>query len=1208
VPAEIPTDVLGRYPIAGEIGRGGMGAVLLGRDTDLKRDLAIKVLLHDADPDLLRRFVEEAQIGGQLQHPGIVPIYEIGLYADKRPYFTMKLVQGRTLTRLLAERPSPTHDSPRFLTIFQQVCQTLAYAHSRGVVHRDLKPSNIMVGAFGEVQVMDWGLAKVLPRTAGAGQTEAAVGVQTVRTEWGEGAASCFGTVVGTPSYMAPEQARGQVDRLDERTDVFGLGSILCEILTGLPAYEGTDSDDTFRLAEQANLEQAQARLNACGADAELIRLAHWCLELDPAQRPRHAGEVADAITAYLAGVQQRLRQAELERAAAEARAQEARAKAAAERRARRLTLGLALLTVFTLVAAVLISWSWWDQRARTRQAVEADLEQAEQWRRQANWTEALAAAERAQGRLAGGGFDDLAGRVRKVRADLDMVARLDRLHLANLDYSEERDSREGQPQEYARLFRDHGIDLEALPAEEAARRIAASAIRAQLVAALDDWATAWQTGKGAVQKRVLTVANLADADERCKPFRNAWLKEKWKELRHQLSQTQMAELPPPTIRALALAIGHRDGSSAAIAILQEGQRQYPGDVSINHTLAFLLLERGNFDEAVGYWRAALGARPDCAGLLLNLGNLLHKQGKVVEAEAAYRKALALAPDYAGAHQNLGFCLRLAGKLNDAERSYREAWRLRPRSPDVLRGLGQTLQDLGRYPETEKLLRQVKELEPKNALNYEMLGQVLRVQGKQAEAEAVFREWSRLPAASPVAPERLALVLKEQGKLAEAEKTLRALVAQHKDNTDYQAQLGRVLADQNRHGEAVAVFRPLVERQPDNAANQASLGASLVRLGKAKEALPYLREAVRLQPETISARVSLGNALMSAGDYAGAEKVARDSLAQRPNEPSLLGNLGAALKGQNKLDEAEKVLRAALKQKPDDPNFHFNLAYVLSDQGRLSEAEASYRSAIGLKQDFDMAHVNLASLLGLQARHDEAEVEARKAVRLNPQSPTAFCNLGMALQGQGRLAEAVAAFKQGHELGSRSPGWKYPSAAWLATAERLVELEPRLPALLAGDDKPAHAQEMVELAYLCRVKKQYAAGVGFYVQAFEAQPALADDARMYHFKAASLAILAGFGRSDEPGLDDKQRLELRQRGRAWLLTEMSRRLRSQLTSVTPASRPRLLQIIRQWQENRDLAVTRDPAALARLPESERQFWQGFWEDFEVMRMAVEAKK
>jgi serine/threonine protein kinase len=193
-----------RYRIDGEIARGGMGALLKGRDPDLGRELAIKVLLemHQDTPKMVRRFVEEAQIGGQLQHPGIVPVYELGAFADRRPYFTMKLVRGRTLPTLLADRQSPTHNLPRFLAIFEAVCQTLAYAHARGVIHRDLKPSNVMVGNFGEVQVMDWGLAKVLKQGEVADESSAqpeATVVATVRSG-SDGDESKSGSIVGTPA------------------------------------------------------------------------------------------------------------------------------------------------------------------------------------------------------------------------------------------------------------------------------------------------------------------------------------------------------------------------------------------------------------------------------------------------------------------------------------------------------------------------------------------------------------------------------------------------------------------------------------------------------------------------------------------------------------------------------------------------------------------------------------------------------------------------------------------------------------------------------------------------------------------------------------------------------------------------------------------------------------------------------------------------
>jgi len=366
-------DADSRYQLQGEIARGGMGAVLKGRDTDLGRDLAIKVLLdsHKNKPEIVQRFIEEAQIGGQLQHPGIAPVYELGQFSDRRPFFSMKLVKGETLSKILAQRKSPAEDRGRFLGIFEHVCQTMAYAHSRGVIHRDLKPANIMVGAFGEVQVMDWGLAKVLPsggvadeRMSQTRSSEHSV-VQTLRSRGGGGdktpepvgsfgSQTQIGSVMGTPAYMPPEQALGEIDNLDERADVFGLGAILCEVLTGRPPYIGDDGTHVFRLATRGKLEGCFARLDACGADAELIALAKQCLELEPKDRPRDAGVLANHVTTYLTSVEARLRAVEIDRAAAAARAEEAlltarehQAAASAERRARRLQLGLASVILF---------------------------------------------------------------------------------------------------------------------------------------------------------------------------------------------------------------------------------------------------------------------------------------------------------------------------------------------------------------------------------------------------------------------------------------------------------------------------------------------------------------------------------------------------------------------------------------------------------------------------------------------------------------------------------------------------------------------------------------------------------------------------------------------------------------------------------------------------------------------------------------------
>ena len=373
-----PRDSDSRYRLDGEIARGGMGAILKGRDTDLGRDLAIKVLLdqHKDKPDVVQRFIEEAQIGGQLQHPGIAPIYELGQFADKRPFFAMKLVKGETLSKLLADRDVPTADRAKFIGIFEQICQTMAYAHSRGVIHRDLKPSNIMVGAFGEVQVMDWGLAKVLSSGGIADEKKAHEKlqgqsiVQTLRSKGDSdpsgtigayGSQTQMGSVMGTPAYMPPEQALGDIHILDERADVFGLGAILCQILTGKPPYVGDDSTHVFRMAARGRLEDCLLRLDGCEADRELVALAKHCLELEPADRPRDAGVLASRVTDYIESVETKLRQAEVDRASQAARAESESRRVEQQLRSasklRKMLSGLAVVALvagFACVAALL--------------------------------------------------------------------------------------------------------------------------------------------------------------------------------------------------------------------------------------------------------------------------------------------------------------------------------------------------------------------------------------------------------------------------------------------------------------------------------------------------------------------------------------------------------------------------------------------------------------------------------------------------------------------------------------------------------------------------------------------------------------------------------------------------------------------------------------------------------------------------------------
>ncbi|MBI5362766.1 MAG: SUMF1/EgtB/PvdO family nonheme iron enzyme [Planctomycetes bacterium] len=250
-----------RYRLEGEIARGGMGAILKVWDEDLRRDLAMKVILSqrertgegsksEVDENRLARFLEEAQITGQLDHPGIVPVHELGLDGDGRVYFTMKLVKGRDLKHVFERvfAGDPEWTETRALSIVLRVCEAMAYAHKKGVIHRDLKPANVMVGSFGEVYVMDWGLARVVGRKDSHDirlRTDFTVSVKSVKTERRDEREdtpdspliTMDGDVMGTPAYMPPEQARGDIEKLGARADVYALGAMLYHLLARQMPY-----------------------------------------------------------------------------------------------------------------------------------------------------------------------------------------------------------------------------------------------------------------------------------------------------------------------------------------------------------------------------------------------------------------------------------------------------------------------------------------------------------------------------------------------------------------------------------------------------------------------------------------------------------------------------------------------------------------------------------------------------------------------------------------------------------------------------------------------------------------------------------------------------------------------------------------------------------------------------------------------------------
>jgi len=295
-----------KYIYDKELGRGGMGAVFSTVDQDVRRKVAMKVMLPSAASSTahIKRFLEEAQITGQLEHPNIVPVHEVGIDEESKIYFTMKLVKGENLESIIAKLAegrkeySAKYTLGVLLQIFMKVCDAIGYSHSKGVLHRDLKPENIMVGDFGEVLVMDWGLAKVLGREDihAAGPSAKPLDDQASAYHTMEG------QVMGTPSYMSPEQALGKISELDERSDIFSLGGILYKILTYHAPYKGKNAREALDKARKRLLQPPDLRTPANSIPAELTAVCMKAMSRDKEDRYESADLLKNDVQLYLDG------------------------------------------------------------------------------------------------------------------------------------------------------------------------------------------------------------------------------------------------------------------------------------------------------------------------------------------------------------------------------------------------------------------------------------------------------------------------------------------------------------------------------------------------------------------------------------------------------------------------------------------------------------------------------------------------------------------------------------------------------------------------------------------------------------------------------------------------------------------------------------------------------------------------------------------
>jgi serine/threonine-protein kinase len=694
------------YQVVAVLGRGGMGVVYKARHLRLNRAVALKMLLAGAyaGPPELARFLREAEAEAGLHHPNIVQVYDVGEWANL-PYFTMELLEGGSLAQKLAGIPQPARQAAALLATLAGAVQA---AHAQGIVHRDLKPANILLAADGTPKITDFGLAR--------------------RFQAGP-ALTMYGARVGTPSYMAPEQAVGKASAIGPLVDVYALGAVLYEMLTGRPPFRAETAAETERqvIAEEP---VPPARLNArVPRDLETICLK--CLHKDPQRRYATAAALADDLQRFQRGESIAARPAGLP---------ERLAKWVRRRPAVAALLGAAVLFTAALIGGVL----WLAvQQAERRHAVEGDLREVADLQQQARWTEARVALQRADARLTGGGDRDLRQQSDQARRDLDLVIELDRIRLSRVTSGNLALYKIKADRDYATAFGDAGLAQVQDPPDLVAARVHASAVRVALTAALDDWAVC-AADKGR-RDWLLAVARKADPDPQ------GW-RDRLRDPASWDDPVALAELARTLPLGeqsvpLLLALGERLEAAGgdAPAFLKRVQQEHPADFWANLILGDALLKAAPV-EAGGYYRAALASRPQAAVGYTALGDALYAQQFQDEATAYYRRAVQIDPQYARGHTNLGNILHAAGQMDEAMACYRRALEVDPDYAWAHFDLANALRDAGRREEALEHYRRFHTLDPTNTHIANILRADLVSRGR---GEEVRREWKQALAAHP---------------------------------------------------------------------------------------------------------------------------------------------------------------------------------------------------------------------------------------------------------------------------------------------------------------------------------------------------------------------------------------------------------------------------------------------------------------------------
>ncbi len=803
---------IGRFRVLGLIAQGGMGIVVRAEDPGLEREVAIKYMRRNAAGVLALQqlFRGEARVMGRLQHPGVVPVHEVGTMEDGRHFYVMKVVTGDSLHDVLAQGQREARDRREALTLFGRVCEAVAFAHDRGVVHGDLKPANVMVGSFGEVQLLDWGFARACADAAAVG--------------CGSDVEPDAPRVLGTPGYMAPEQARGMTEAIDRRTDVFALGSILCEILTGAPAYRGANRDEVYLRARKAWLDDAFKRLDASVADPALVALARSCLAEEQAARPADARALATAIHAHLTAVERRAQDAAIEAA-------QARAKAAEERKARRITLALSIVVIVALLGAGAAYWLFQSREAGLR----ADAEERAQGARQRvlelrdvaraaghlveqRWVEATAVAREADALARGPHVSPMTAASltelhRQVQAEAAAALREGRarrlLETTQPHLGEERPVADVEAG-YRELLGVFGVDADRDDPAVVAAAIANSPLATDLAHALHRWAHA-RRGRADDNDRVrlLRLADAIDQDHWRTELRRCCGARDGDALRALSKAEDVGKQHGESLGLMAeclLSVGDR---ASAIATYRVAHLHHPGDYAITHDLAALLerLSPRPLEEIARLFSAALALRPNDPHALVDLAATLTERGQLEDARALAERAEAIDAGYPRLWLMLASLRELTGDVAGALEAARKA---ATRLPDS--GMAQILlanqeRRAGRLEAARVACERALVLAPALAAAPRALGVIHMDEGCVGAAIGRFRQALELDAGDPEIWYHLGLALSEIRDGVAAEAAYRKAVELRPQYAEAWCNLGSVLANAGRFDEGIAALR-----------------------------------------------------------------------------------------------------------------------------------------------------------------------------------------------------------------------------------------------------------------------------------------------------------------------------------------------------------------------------------------------------------------